>query len=166
MKREITFYIILTVAIISLLVFQANIFQQDEEVLSRVVNIDAFEKLDINVNCNIFVNLGDEQKVVLEGSRHYLDQIETRLEDGILSIYQKDKGWLDKYFGANEQFNEDVQIYVNVTEAGQLIAPSRGCLISSESGLVETPTTIVKRQLFAPIEIINMLTKLFTCILL
>ena len=79
MKKEIIYYSILTLAIALLLVFETNLFSEESKYVSKVVEVEEFERLDIDLDCDIYVSLGEEQKVVFEGPASFLDQVETQL---------------------------------------------------------------------------------------
>ena len=99
MKKEIIYYSILTLAIALLLVFETNLFSEESKYVSKVVEVEEFERLDIDLDCDIYVSLGEEQKVVFEGPAAFLDQVETQLVNGVLKITHKQPGLLSKIFG-------------------------------------------------------------------
>ena len=90
MKKELIYYSILTLTIALLLFFETNLFKDNTAYVSKVIDIESFDKLDIDLDCNIYVSLGEEQKVVFEGPAKYLNNVETRLEDGVLKISCKE----------------------------------------------------------------------------
>ena len=133
MKKEIIYYTLLTLIITVLLFFETNLFNDNTALVSRVIEIEEFEKLDIDVDCNIYVSLGDEQKVVFEGPEHYLKKVETRMENGVLKISCKKPGFFAELFGTDEKGSESVSVYIKLTSASQLIQPEKGNLISNEA---------------------------------
>lgn len=133
MKKELIYYSILTLTIALLLIFETNLFKDNTTHVSKVINTETFEKLDIDLDCNIYVALGDEQKVVFEGPAKYLDKVETKLEDGVLKISCKKPGLFSSWFSSTPKDNESVNVYVKLTHANQLIKPTKGNLISNET---------------------------------
>lgn len=135
MKKEILYYSILTIIIASLLFFETNIFSGNTENTSKIIDVESFDKLDIDLACNIYVSIGDEQRVVFEGPESYLKQVETSFENGILKISCKKTGVFASLFGLKESDSESINVYVKLTNANQLIAPKKGNLISNETSL-------------------------------
>lgn len=135
MKKEILYYSILAIIIASLLFFETNIFSDNTENTSKIIDIESFDKLDIDLACNIYVSIGDEQRVVFEGSERHLSQVETSFENGILKISCKKIGVFASLFGSKESNSESINVYVKLTNANQLIAPKKGNLISNETSL-------------------------------
>ena len=133
MKKELIYYSILTLIIALLLVFETNLFDEKTKLVSKVIKTDAFEKLNIDLDCDIYVSLGDEQKVVFEGPSKYLDRVETNLEDGILTISCKKPGMITKWFSSDAGDPEAVKVYIKLTHSDQLIMPKRGNVISNET---------------------------------
>lgn len=139
MKKELIYYSVLTLSIALLLFFETNLFQDNTGSISKVINTDSFEKLDIDLDCNIYVSLGDEQKVVFEGPANYLNSVRTDLEDGVLKISCRKPGLLANWFNPIEEDAGAVSVYVKLTEPDQLIIPKKGNLISSETFLFQDP---------------------------
>lgn len=133
MKKELIYYSILTLTIALLLFFETNLFKDNTAYVSKVIDIESFDKLDIDLDCNIYVSLGEEQKVVFEGPAKYLNNVETRLEDGVLKISCKEPGLFSSWINPSDEDTEAVSIYVKLTHADQLIIPKKGNLISNES---------------------------------
>lgn len=133
MKKELIYYSILTLIIALLLVFETNLFEDKTKLISRVIETEAFEKLDIDLDCNIYVSLGDEQKVVFEGPSAYLKRVDTTLKNGVLTISCKRPGLIAEWFNSREEDPESVNVYVKLTHANQLIVPRRGNVISNET---------------------------------
>lgn len=133
MKKELIYYSLLTLVIALLLFFETNLFNDNTDFVSKVIEVEAFEKLDIDIDCNIYVSLGDEQKVVFEGPANYLKKVETHMENGVLKISCKKPGMLAELFGADGKGSESVNVYIKLTNANQLIMPEKGNLISNEA---------------------------------
>lgn len=133
MKRETVYYAILTLIITALLFFETDLFRGEKTNVSKVIEIEKFEKLNIEIECDIFVSLGDEQKVVFEGPANYIDKVNASNEDGVLDISCKATGLFASLFGTDENYEESMKIYVNLTSADQLIKPEKGNLITNEA---------------------------------
>ena len=133
MKKEFNYYSVLTLVIALLLAFETNLFDDRTKLVSRVIDIENFEKLDIDLDCDIFVSLGEEQKVVFEGPLNYLNRVQTKLENGVLTISCRKPGVISQWFFPKEKDTESVSIYIKLTHADQLIMPKKGHLISNES---------------------------------
>jgi len=133
MKKEFIYYSVLTLVIALLLFFETNLFNDNTKFVSKVVEVEEFQKLDIDLDCNIYVSLGEEQKVVFEGPEKYLSKVETRLENGVLTIFCKKPGLFAELFNYSTENPESVNIYVKLTDSDQLIMPKKGNLISNET---------------------------------
>lgn len=133
MKREIFYYVVL-LFIISGLIFIEMSTEDDGEVnISKVIDVQTFQKLDIDLICNIYVSIGDEQRVVLEGPENYLNQIETNFEDGVLKLTEKAPGIFSGLLGQSK--GNEINLYLKLTSADQLMKPTKGTLITNESSL-------------------------------
>lgn len=132
MKKEILYYFILICIIAGMMLIETNIIPNKSLQISKVIDVAHFEKLDIELDCNIYVSLGDEQKVVLEGPEQSLNLIEARLDKGILTLRSKGQGMLSGFLGKNRE-SGDVNIYLQLTASDQLISPKKGKLITNET---------------------------------
>ena len=133
MKKELIYYSILTIVIALLLFFETDLFNDNTKFVSKIVKFEAFEKLDIDLECDIFVSLGEEQKVVFEGPANYLSKVQTIMDNGVLRISCKKPGLIANLFNINSEESESVKIYIKLTSADQLIMPKKGNLISNET---------------------------------
>ena len=131
MKREIVYYIIILFLISGLIFIETNTGEQDDVNISKVIDVNNFQKLDIDLMCNIYVSIGEEQRVVLEGPEEYLNKVEAQFEDGILRLTKKTSGIFSGFLGNSN--NESVNLYLKLTSADQLIQPTKGKLITNES---------------------------------
>lgn len=136
MKKELIYYSILTLGIALLLFFETNLFRDNTDLVSKVVETEAFDKLDIDLECNIYVSLGDEQKVVFEGPAKYLDRVETRLENGVLKVFCRKPGLFAELLNTDDEKEGPVNVYIKLTDSDQLIMPKNGNLITNESLLL------------------------------
>ncbi|MCK5704658.1 MAG: DUF2807 domain-containing protein [Cyclobacteriaceae bacterium] len=135
MKKEILYYSILLIFISSLLFFETNLFNGNSHKYSKIIDVKSFEKLDIDLACNIYVSIGEEQKIVFEGPKKYLNLIEAKLENGILKISEKEVGIFAELFGTNNHDAESLNLYIKLTDVNQLLTPKKGNLISNETSL-------------------------------
>jgi hypothetical protein len=133
MKKEIIYYLLLIFVIAGLMVFETNMPGSKSINISKVIDVEHFDKLDIDLVCNIYVSLGEEQKVVLEGPEHSLNHIEARLENGILKLYEKNAGMLSSLFNVNQKSTGEVNLYLQLTATDQLLSPKKGNLITNEA---------------------------------
>ena len=78
MKKEIIYYVVLLFLISGLIFIETSTNDQDEVNISKVIDVKDFQKLDIDLICNVYVSIGDEQRVVLEGPEQYLNKIEAK----------------------------------------------------------------------------------------
>jgi hypothetical protein len=133
MKKEILYYSTLLIVISSLLFFETNLFHRGSQSYSKIIDVETFDKLDIDLACNIYVSIGDEQKIVFEGPKKYINLVEATLENGILKITSKKGGILDELFGSSDRNAKALNLYINLTDTSQLLTPKKGNLISNET---------------------------------
>lgn len=135
MKKEILYYSILLLVISSLLFFETDLFRSTPKNYSKIIDVETFEKLDIDLACNIYVSIGDEQKIVFEGQKKYLNLVETKFENGVLIISARKAPILSEIFGTNNENSETLNVYIKLTDTNQLLTPRKGNLISNETSL-------------------------------
>ena len=135
MKRELIYYSILTLVIAALLFFETDFFAFNKQSSTRVIEMEAFEKLNIDLECNIYVSLGEEQKVVFEGPELLVSRLETKMKNGVLTITERSPGFFARLFHIQPQERNELNVYVKLTATNQLIAPRKGNLISNETSL-------------------------------
>jgi len=131
MKKELIYYIFLGLVVVGLIIYE--VFKSNKE--SRIIQVESFEKVKVDLDCQVFVSLGEEQKVVLEGPSPYLDRIEVHMEEGILQISEKTQGLTSQMFGTFGRKKEKVCLYLRLKRADQLIVPNKDNLISNERNL-------------------------------
>ena len=134
MKKEIIYYTVLLFLISGLIFIETNTSEKGEVNISKVIDVDEFKKLDIDLICNIYVSIGEEQRVVLEGPEQYLNKIETTFEDGILKLTEKTPGLINNLLEKGSK-DQSINLYLKLTSADQLVIPTKGNLITNESSL-------------------------------
>lgn len=77
-------------------------------------NVKDFTKVSFGVAGNLYINIGPEFKVVLEGEKKYLDEIITDVSGGKLVI--KNENWRMN----NWRMNEKVTVYITMPELAGL----------------------------------------------
>lgn len=134
MKKEIIYYTVLLFLISGLIFIETNSSDDSEVHISKVIDVEGFNKLDIDLFCNIYVSIGEEQRVVLEGPEQYLNNIETRFEGGVLKLTERAPGIINSLLEKGSK-EEAINLYLKLTSADQLITPTKGTLITNESSL-------------------------------
>jgi hypothetical protein len=134
MKKEIIYYTVLLFLISGLIFIETNTSEKGEVNISKVIDVDEFKKLDIDLICNIYVSIGEEQRVVLEGPEQYLNKIETKFEDGILKLTEQTPGLINNLLEKGSK-DQSINLYLQLTSADQLVTPTKGNLITNESSL-------------------------------
>jgi hypothetical protein len=133
MKREIFYYAVLLFIIAGLIFIETNTNDKSDVNISKVIDVESFQRLDIDLICNIYVSIGDEQRVVLEGPENYLNQIETKFENGVLKLTEKAPGIFKSLLGRSD--GHQINLYLKLTSADQLIKSTKSTLITNESSL-------------------------------
>jgi len=77
-------------------------------------DVKDFTKVSFGVSGNLYINIGPEFKVVLEGEKRYLDEIITEVSGGKLVI--KNENWRMN----NWRMNEKVTVYITMPELNGL----------------------------------------------
>lgn len=94
-------------------------------------NVESFSTIEVSSGIDLFLKQGDAEKVVVKADEDIIDDIVTRVKDGVLKIYMKEKhGWSWK------NWNHKRDVYVTVIEIDGLKASS-GSDIESEGMLVQ-----------------------------
>jgi hypothetical protein len=133
MRKEFISYSILSIFIALLLFFETGILKDKQQDATKLVRVEPFEKLEIDLECDIYVSLGEEQKIVFEGPNRYLNKVRTTMQSGVLKISCEPPGMIARIFKNATYEPGSVKIYVKLTDAGQLIRPKKGNLISNEA---------------------------------
>jgi len=94
-----------------LTVFATAGFSKGKEAEQETRDLKGFTKVSFGVPGNLYINLGSEFKVVLEGDKDLLNDIETEVSGGRLVIKKDDWGWNN---------NERVTVYVTMPEISGL----------------------------------------------
>jgi hypothetical protein len=105
MKRGI----ILSVVIIALTL--TNGLSNGQSIVKETRDVSGFTKVSFGVSGNLYINFGSEFKVVLEGERALLEDIETEVSGGRLVI--KKENW-------RINLNEKVNVYITMPEISGL----------------------------------------------
>ena len=107
MKRRIILSaLILTIAL-------SSGFAGNQSVEKETRNVSGFTKVSFGVSGNLYINIGPEFKVVLEGEKRYLDEILTEVSGGKLVIKNERNNW-------RFNMNEKITAYVTMPELNGL----------------------------------------------
>ena len=103
-KIKLTTYAVLIMAL-----FSVTVAAQTTETR----NLSGFTKVAFGVPGNLNIRIGSEFKVVLEGNKDFLAEIETKISDDRLNIKIKnvERGW---FSGRGSKFNNE-KVVVNIT---------------------------------------------------
>jgi hypothetical protein len=101
MKRGIILSAIIIAAIC------INGFSNGKALVKETRDLSGFKRVSFGVAGDLYINFGSEFKVVLEGDKSYLDEIETEVSDGKLVI--KKDNW-------RFNMNEKVTVYITMPE--------------------------------------------------
>jgi len=89
----------------------ATAFPKDQAVEKETRNLSGFTKVNFGVSGDLYINIGSEFKVVLEGEKSLLDEIETEVSASKLVI--KKDSW-------HSHGNEKVTVYITMPELSGL----------------------------------------------
>jgi len=108
--------------ILSILMLCALVLVQAQTKETR--NVGTFTKISFRVPGKLYVRQGSPQKVVIEGKKEVLEEIETDVEGSRLVI-EIDKKWGDWHWGNDD----DVNVYITVKDIEGLSVGGSGDLI-------------------------------------
>lgn len=105
------------VIFLSALIFAVTVsagFARNQSDVKETRNVSGFTKVNFGVAGNLYINIGPEFKVVLEGEKKYIDDIITDVSGGKLVI--KNENWKM----SNWRMNEKVNVYITMPELAGL----------------------------------------------
>ena len=89
-------------------------FASNQSDVKETRNVSGFTKVSFGVAGNLYINIGPEFKVVLEGEKQYIDDVITEVSGGKLVI--KNENWKMN----NWRMNEKVTVYITMPELAGL----------------------------------------------
>jgi hypothetical protein len=102
---------------LSALIFAITVsagFASNQSDVKETRNVSGFTKVSFGVAGNLYINIGPEFKVVLEGEKKYIDEVITDVSGGKLVI--KKENWKMN----NWRMNEKVNVYITMPELAGL----------------------------------------------
>jgi hypothetical protein len=102
---------------LSALIFAITVsagFANNQSDVKETRNVSGFTKVSFGVAGNLYINIGPEFKVVLEGEKKYIDDVITDVSGGKLVI--KNENWKMN----NWRMNEKVNVYITMPELAGL----------------------------------------------
>ena len=88
-------------------------FSRDQSIEKETRNVSGFTKVNFGVSGNLYINIGGEFKVVLEGEKRFLDEIITEVSGGKLVIKKERENW-------RFNMNEKITVYITMPELNGL----------------------------------------------
>ena len=85
-------------------------FASNQSDVKETRNVSGFTKVSFGIAGNLYINIGPEFKVVLEGGKKYIDDVITDVSGGKLVI--KNENWKMN----NWRMNEKVNVYITMPE--------------------------------------------------
>lgn len=92
-------------------------------------NLKDFHAVKVSAGIDLYITMGDEEKVKVVADDEIIDRIITEVKDGTLQIYMKNSGWLNWNFSSKSR-----KVYVSVKELSEIHASS-GSDVFSENTL-------------------------------
>ncbi len=134
MKGELKFYASLIVAISILILLDSNVFHRnsDHSLLTKVIDVSAIQKLQIDLPCNIYIAKGEKEKLVFEGPANSLNNIEAVVEKGTLKISEKPNINVVNFLRRKLKLNDQINIYINLPDLNKLDIASNAKVFSAE----------------------------------
>jgi hypothetical protein len=134
MKKEVQFYLVLALGVVIFMLLEHQPQSQNSISSSKIINVESFERLDIDLPCSVYVSIGDKQRVVFEGPETMLNAIEATYENGVLVLSERAKG-LFQVFQSRRTEARKVNLYITLTSPDQLVTPTPGPIITQELSL-------------------------------
>jgi hypothetical protein len=105
---------IIFVSVLVLTIASSVSFAGTQSDVKETRNVSGFTKVSFGVAGNLYINLGSEFKVVIEGEKRYVDEVITEVQGGKLVI--KTDNWRIR----NWRGNEKVDVYITMPEISGL----------------------------------------------
>lgn len=98
----------------------------DGPVVSEEISMRDFDGVDLRISADVYIRQGAEQKVVIEGQRNIIDEIETSVNNGVWKI-ETDRCIRN---------HDDLRIYITVPDVTLLRLSGSGNIISENTLVV------------------------------
>ncbi|MFN7116575.1 MAG: head GIN domain-containing protein [Saprospiraceae bacterium] len=99
----------------------------DGSIVSEEINLRDFDGIDLRISADVYVRQGAEQRVVIEGQRNIIDEIERDVDNGIWEI-ETDR-CIRSY--------DDLRIYITVPDVTLLRVSGSGDIVSENTLVVD-----------------------------
>lgn len=99
----------------------------DGPTVSEEINLRNFDGIDLRISADVYIRQGAEQKVVIEGQRNVIDEIERDVDNGIWEI-ETDRCIRDY---------DNLRIYITVPDVTLLRISGSGDIVSENTLLVD-----------------------------
>lgn len=130
MKKEKLVYIGLAL-IIAVMLFLDGGFTFSGEKISRVYNLTDLDLTQIDIQCEVYIARGNNEKLVLEAPDNVLKQLDITQNNGILSISKKTRSnHLFSFITKNLKPTGEVKIYINHSQLDRIIVNNEARIIS------------------------------------
>lgn len=93
------------------------------EVVSKTIEIGSMDGIDLSISGNVVITKGEEQEVRIEAQRNIIDNIKTKVRNGVWEIE----------FDKIVRSHKDVTIYITAPEITQLSVSGSGMISSSSA---------------------------------
>lgn len=98
----------------------------DGPVVSEEISMRDFDGIDLRISADVYIRQGAQQKVVIEGQRNIIDEIETSVNNGVWKI-ETDRCIRN---------HDDLRIYITVPDVTLLRLSGSGNIISENTLVV------------------------------
>lgn len=130
MRKEKIIYTSLAV-IIAVMLFLDGSFSLSDKRTAQVFNLGDFKLTRIDLQCEVYITQGNNEKLVVEGPDDLLNKLSIDQNNGILSI--SGNAGEKSFFGLINnplKFNERVKIYINHSQLDRIIVNNEATIIS------------------------------------
>lgn len=132
MKKEFAFYLILILAVGGLIFIQSNTSRIENSNYTRVLDLKLFNRMNINLDCPVYVARGDEPQIAIEGPMKQVQNVLLNWREGELTVAYKKQNFLSELFGLATTFSEDVKIYIRIPQPSKIHASCTAHIITTE----------------------------------
>ena len=129
MKREKIIYLGLTLLIGYLVIIDKNLINKaDQE--TKTYSLSELKLTKIDVPCEVYLTKGQNQKMVIEAPENMFHRINSKTNNGILTISTSMERKLFGVFNVKDKLTDRVKIFINHDQLDRIIVSDQAKIIS------------------------------------
>ncbi len=129
MKREKIIYLGLTLLIGYLVIIDKNLINKAEQE-TKTYSLSELKLTRIDVPCEVYLTEGQNQKMVIEAPENLFHRINSKTNNGILTISASLDRKLFGLFNVKDKLTDRVKIFINHDQLDRIIVSDQAKIIS------------------------------------